>query len=115
MLRCGSPVYVEWTDSASYAGWRPDTDGMQVGKVRSVGYVFGVNKEGIILTTSLANVPGVADVVALDSVVIPHNCIQNLQVLELAAIEAKPMLLQLEGVIVGEEIETGCLKQIQSI
>lgn len=104
MLRRGTPVRIDWEDSASYGGWQADSHDMKSGKVSSIGYVFGINKEGIILTTSLARVPANPDVVALDSLVVPHGCIRNLQVLDLAAIDAKPMPLQLEGVIVGEEI-----------
>jgi hypothetical protein len=107
VLRCGMPVYVEWDDSASYGGWRPDTRGMKVGRVRSIGYVFGVNKDGIILTTSLATIPTSLDVVALDPVVIPHGCIQNLQVLTVSAeppvLEAKATEgLKLNGIVVEE-------------
>lgn len=100
VLRRGTPVYIEWNDSASYAGWRLDTEGMQVGKVRSIGYVFGVNNEGIILATSLARAPGQPDVVALDPVIVPHSAVENLQVLDLAAGVKAP--LQLEGTFVEE-------------
>lgn len=100
-LRRGTPVFIEWDDSASYGGWRGDTHGMTTGQVKSIGFVFGVNDDGIILTTSLAKAPPDPDLIAaLDTLIIPHGCIRRVQVLEL---KGAPMPMQIEGVLAEEE------------
>jgi hypothetical protein len=99
-LRRGTPVFIEWDDSASYGGWRGDTRGMTTGHVKSIGFVFGVKDEGIILTTSLAHTPEPDLIAALDTLIIPHGCIRNVQTLDLKPV---PMPVQIEGTIAKEE------------
>lgn len=101
VLHRGTPVFIEWSDSASYGGWRADTFGMETGQVRSIGYVFGVTDEGIILATSLASAPPTNNLVALDPVVIPIGAIKRMQVLAVAP-EQSLAKIQLEGVLVEE-------------
>lgn len=99
-LRRGTPVFIEWDDSASYAGWRGDTAGMKTGQVKSIGFVFGVNDDGIILTASLAKVPEPDIIAGLDNVIIPHGCIKRIQIIE---IKGEKLPMQLEGELVTEE------------
>lgn len=102
-LRHGTPVFIEWDDSASFGGWRGDTQGMKTGQVKSIGFVFGIKDDGIILTTSLAKPPQDPDIIAaLDTLIIPHGCIRRIQVLEL---KGEHIPLQIEGVLATEESE----------
>lgn len=94
---------MEWDDSASFGGWRGDTHGMTTGQVKSVGFVFGVNKDGLILTTSLAKSPPDPDIIAaLDTLIIPHGCIRRIQVLDM---KGEPAPIQIEGVLATNEME----------
>ena len=102
-LRHGTPVFIEWDDSASFGGWRGDTHGMKTGRVKSLGFVFGVKDDGVILTTSLAKTPQDPDIIAaLDTLIIPHGCIRRIQVLEL---KGERFPIQIEGVLATDEPE----------
>lgn len=102
-LRHGTPVFIEWDDSASFGGWRGDTQGMKTGQVKSIGFVFGVKDDGVILTTSLAKPPQDPDIIAaLDTLIIPHGCIRRIQVLEL---KGERFPIQIEGVLATDEPE----------
>jgi len=64
-LHFGEAVSVVWRDSASFAGWRINTENIRAGEIVTLGYVMGCTDEELIISTSIGNQGGALDPLAI--------------------------------------------------
>ncbi len=73
-LHFGEAVSIVWRDSASFPGWRVNTENLHAGEVVTLGYVMGTTETELIVSTSIGSQGG-----ALDPLVIPWSAVESVK------------------------------------